>query len=61
MKDVYLDDEEKKLAESLDRGEWWSVENVKQEMQKLHEAARNTLRENPENGKLHNPTGRESG
>ena len=44
MKKVYFDDEEKELAESFERGEWRSVKNIKQEMQKLQKAAKNTLK-----------------
>jgi predicted DNA binding CopG/RHH family protein len=43
MKTVFLDDEEKDILESYDRGEWRSVKNVKQEIKKLKESARNTL------------------
>jgi predicted DNA binding CopG/RHH family protein len=43
MKEVYYDDEEKALAESFERGEWRSVRNPKREMQKLRDAAKNTI------------------
>jgi len=43
MKTVFLDDEEKDVLESYDRGEWRSVKNRKQEIKKLKEYARNTL------------------
>jgi predicted DNA binding CopG/RHH family protein len=44
MSKVYFDDEERELAESLERGEWRSVKNVKREVQKLRNAAKNTLK-----------------
>lgn len=44
MKDIYFDDEERELAESFERGEWRSVKNVKREIQKLRDAAKNTLK-----------------
>ena len=43
-KKLYLDDEERDLIESVERGEWKSVNNVKQEIKKHQEYARNTLR-----------------
>jgi predicted DNA binding CopG/RHH family protein len=43
MKTVFLDDEEKTILESYDRGEWRPVKNRKQEIKKLKEYARNTL------------------
>jgi predicted DNA binding CopG/RHH family protein len=43
MKSTHLNDEEKSLAESFERGEWRSVKNVKRERQKLRNAARTTL------------------
>lgn len=44
MKTVRHDDEEKELAESFDRGEWRPVKNVKREIGKLRDAAKNTLK-----------------
>jgi len=43
MKTVFLDDEEKDILESYDRGEWRPGKNRKQEIKKLKEYARNTL------------------
>ena len=39
-----IDKEEKDLMESLERDEWRSVKNVKQEKEKALSAARNTLK-----------------
>jgi predicted DNA binding CopG/RHH family protein len=44
MKKLYLDDEERDLVESVERGEWKSVKNLKQEIEKHRQYARNTLR-----------------
>ncbi len=44
MKKMYLDDEERDLVESIERGEWKSVRNLKAEIKKHQEYARNTLR-----------------
>ena len=44
MKDPMLDAEEKDLLESYERGEWKTVDNIKEERAMLQEAARNTLR-----------------
>ena len=44
MKKVYLDDEERDLIESVERGEWKSVKNLKDEIAKHRQYARNTLR-----------------
>lgn len=44
MKKVYLDDEERDLIESVERGEWKSVKNLKDEIEKHRQYARNTLR-----------------
>ena len=44
MKKMYLDDEERDLVESIERGEWTSVKNLKAEIRKHQEYARNTLR-----------------
>ncbi|MBI5745807.1 MAG: antitoxin [Nitrospirae bacterium] len=43
MKKMILDDEEKDILESYERGEWRPVKNPKQEIRKLREYARNTL------------------
>ena len=42
-KTLYLDEEEKELEEALNRGEWRSVKNVKEEIGKHQQYARNTL------------------
>jgi predicted DNA binding CopG/RHH family protein len=39
-----LDQEEKDLMESIEREEWQSVKNIKQEKEKASAAARNTLK-----------------
>ena len=39
-----LDQEEKELMESIEREEWRSVKNIKQEKEKAIAAARNTLK-----------------
>jgi len=44
MKKLYLDNEERDLIESVERGEWKSVENLKQEIKKHRQYARNTLK-----------------
>ena len=44
MKKMYLDDEERDLVESIERGEWESVRNLQAEIKKHQEYARNTLR-----------------
>ena len=44
MQRRYLDDEEKELMESIERGEWKSVKNTKQEIHKHQQYAANTLR-----------------
>ena len=44
MKRIHLDEEEKAISESFERGEWRSVNNVKREVQKLRDAAKNTLK-----------------
>ena len=41
-----LDDEERELQESYERGEWKSVPNVEAEIKRHQEYARNTLRKN---------------
>ncbi len=44
MPKYYLDDEEKELIESIEKGEWQSVKKVKQEITKHQTYAANTLR-----------------
>ena len=44
MQKHYLDDEEKELIESIEKGEWQSVKKVKQEIKKHQTYAANTLR-----------------
>ncbi|MCL0042638.1 hypothetical protein M1N77_02480 [Thermodesulfovibrionales bacterium] len=43
MKKTVLDEEEKDILESYNRGEWRPVKNPKVEIKKLREYARNTL------------------
>ncbi len=43
MKKTILDEEEKDILESYDRGEWRPVKNPKVEIKKLQKYARNTL------------------
>jgi len=43
MRKLYLDDEERDLIESVERGEWKSVKNLKEEIEKHRQYARNTL------------------
>jgi predicted DNA binding CopG/RHH family protein len=43
MKRTILDNEEKDILESYERGEWRSIKNAKKEMEKLSHYARNTL------------------
>ena len=43
MKKIILDDEEKDILESYERGEWVPVKNAKKEIKKLQQYARNTL------------------
>jgi predicted DNA binding CopG/RHH family protein len=43
MKDKFIDDEERALAGSFERGEWQSVKNVPREKRALRDAARRTL------------------
>ncbi len=43
MKKVQLDDEERDILESYERGEWKQVKDVKREIRKLRAYARNTL------------------
>ena len=43
MKKIILDDEEKDIIESFERGEWVPVKNQKQEVKKLQQYAKNTL------------------
>ena len=44
MKKLYLDADERDLIESVERGEWKSVKNLKQEIEKHRQYARNTIR-----------------
>jgi len=43
MKKTILDNEEKDILESYERGEWAPVKNRKQEIRKLQRYAKNTL------------------
>jgi predicted DNA binding CopG/RHH family protein len=43
MKKIILDDDEKDILESYERGEWVPVKNQKQEIKKLQQYAKNTL------------------
>jgi predicted DNA binding CopG/RHH family protein len=43
MKKIILDDEEKDILESYERGEWVPVKNPKKEIEKLKRYAKNTL------------------
>ena len=43
MKKMVLNDEEKDILDSYDRGEWKPVKKRKQEIKKLQKYARNTL------------------
>ena len=43
MKKITLDDEEKDILESYERGEWVPVKNAKKEIKKLRQYAKNTL------------------
>ncbi|MEI6457212.1 MAG: antitoxin [bacterium] len=43
MKKIILDEEEKDILESYERGEWVPVKNPKQEIKKLQHYAKNTL------------------
>lgn len=44
MKELILDEEEKEILESYERGEWIPVKNLKEEIKKHQEYARNTLK-----------------
>jgi predicted DNA binding CopG/RHH family protein len=44
MKRKYIDDEERALADSFERGQWKSVKNVLREKRTLRDAARSTLK-----------------
>nr|VFJ65346.1 MAG: Predicted DNA binding protein, CopG/RHH family [Candidatus Kentron sp. FW] len=44
MERHYLDDEERDLMESVERGEWISVKNLDQEIENHRQYAHNTLR-----------------
>ena len=43
MEKNILDDAEKKITKSFDRGEWRTIKNPKVEIKKLRTYARNTL------------------
>ena len=43
MEKITLDEDEKKMLKSYDRGEWKTVKNPKREINKLRVHARNTL------------------
>ena len=43
MKKIILDEEEKDILESYERGEWLPVKNPKAEIKKLRQYAKNTL------------------
>lgn len=43
MKKMILDDEERDILESYERGEWIPVKNPKKEIMRLQQYARNTL------------------
>ncbi len=43
MKKIILDDEEKDILESYERGEWVPIKNPKKEIKKLQQYAKNTL------------------
>ncbi len=43
MKKIILDEEEKDILDSYERGEWVPVKNQKQEINKLRQYAKNTL------------------
>jgi predicted DNA binding CopG/RHH family protein len=43
MKKTILDNEERDILESYERGEWVQVKNTKKEIKKLQQYARNTL------------------
>lgn len=43
MKKIVLDDEERDILESYERGEWVSVKDPKKEIKKLKEYAKSTL------------------
>ncbi len=44
MEKMYLDDEEREIIESIERGEWKSVTDVKAEIEKHKGYARHTLK-----------------
>ena len=49
MKTVKLDKEEQELLKSFERGEWKSVENLKDEIRKHQEYARKTMKKDKRN------------
>jgi len=44
MKKIKLDKEEQEILDSFERGEWKSVKNLKREVKRHQEYARNTLK-----------------
>jgi predicted DNA binding CopG/RHH family protein len=46
MNEITLDKEEQEILQSFDRGEWKSVPNVKKEIEKHRNYARQTLKKN---------------
>ena len=44
MKEYKLDKEEQRLLDSVENGEWASVDNLQQEIKKHQEIAKNTLK-----------------
>ena len=44
MKNIKLDEEEQDLLESVERGEWKSVENLQDEIERHQRYAKNTLK-----------------
>ena len=46
MKDYNLDQEESELLDSIESGEWESIDNVKEEISFHREIAKNTLKKN---------------
>ncbi len=44
MKKIKLDKEEQEILDSFERGEWKSVKNLKREIKRHQEYARNTLK-----------------
>lgn len=46
MKEITLDKEEQEILDSFERGEWKSVPNVKEEIERHRSYARKTLKKN---------------